>query len=124
MTVGERVAERLKAANMSQAELARRVGIDQSTINALIKGSARTSRYLVQIARVLRTTPEYLACESDDADSAMVDTGLSVEEQDLLDYFRGLEPENKKAVLVIARSLATSARSDKVHSAQRILKGQ
>lgn len=51
---------------MSQAELGRRVGLDQSTINGLVRGTAQTSRHLHRIARALGTTSEYLSGETDD----------------------------------------------------------
>lgn len=66
MTVGERISERLQVQGLSQAELARRVNVDQSTINGLIRGSARTSRHLHRIARELSTTAAYLSGETDD----------------------------------------------------------
>jgi phage repressor protein C with HTH and peptisase S24 domain len=66
MTVGQRVAELLDATGLSQAELARRVNVDQSTINGLIRGSARSSRHLHKIARELGTTWEYLTGETND----------------------------------------------------------
>jgi len=68
MTLGSRIEERRKAIGISQAELARRVGVRQSTMNSLIKGDSRTSRSLVQIARELRTSPEYLLGTTDDPD--------------------------------------------------------
>lgn len=55
---------------MSQSELARRVGLRQSTINALVKGNARSSAHLHKIARELGTTPEYLDGETDDPSPA------------------------------------------------------
>jgi phage repressor protein C with HTH and peptisase S24 domain len=66
MTVGERILERLNAVGMSQAELARRVSLAQTTINNLVRGDARSSSYLHKIARVLDTTVDYLAGETDD----------------------------------------------------------
>ncbi|MCB2048551.1 MAG: helix-turn-helix transcriptional regulator [Novosphingobium sp.] len=51
---------------MSQAELARRVGITQPSINHLVKRGAAGSAHLHKIARVLVTTPEYLSGETDD----------------------------------------------------------
>ncbi|MXO64873.1 XRE family transcriptional regulator [Altericroceibacterium endophyticum] len=68
MTVGDRIRERLEALEMSGAELARRVGVKQPTISALISGKTRSSSYLHVIARELKTTPEYLTGESDEAD--------------------------------------------------------
>ena len=66
MGLGERILERLKVLGMSQAELARRVGITQPSINHLIKKGAGGSAHLHKIARVLQTTVEYLTGETDD----------------------------------------------------------
>ena len=51
---------------MSQSELARRVGTRQSTINSIISGTARSTSYLVQIARELDVTPDFLMGLTDD----------------------------------------------------------
>lgn len=69
MTVGQQIQKRLEALGMSQAELARQVGMSQPGINALIRGSSRSSTHLHKIARVLRTTPAYLTGETDDPDA-------------------------------------------------------
>ncbi|WP_156680050.1 XRE family transcriptional regulator [Sphingomonas profundi] len=66
MRVGERVLERLSAAGMSQAELARRIGLAQPTINNLIRRNKVGTKHLHRIARELGTTPEYLTGETDD----------------------------------------------------------
>lgn len=66
MTIGTRIKDRLAALGISQAELARRVGLRQSTINGLIRGEARSSRHLHEIARELETTVAYLKEETED----------------------------------------------------------
>jgi len=66
MTLGQRIEERRVAAGISQAELARRVGVRQSTMNSLINGDSRSSRSIVQIARELGTSPAYLMGDIDD----------------------------------------------------------
>lgn len=66
MTMGERIRDRLEALGMSQAELARRVGISQPSVNHLIKRGATGSSHLHKIARELETTPAYLTGEIDD----------------------------------------------------------
>ena len=69
MTIGERIEVRRKALGISsQAELARRAGIGQSTLNGLIRKPYRWSPHLVDIARALQTTVEYLAGKTDDPD--------------------------------------------------------
>jgi phage repressor protein C with HTH and peptisase S24 domain len=66
MSVGDRIAERLSACDLSQSELARRVGLGQSTINGLVRGDSRSSAHLHKIAAALSTTVEYLTGETDD----------------------------------------------------------
>jgi phage repressor protein C with HTH and peptisase S24 domain len=64
--IPERLTERRNAAGISQSELARRVGIGQSSASRLEAGGTRNPRQIVQIARILGTTPEYLTGETDD----------------------------------------------------------
>lgn len=66
MIVGQRILARLPAVGLSQAELARRVGISQGAMNNLIAGRSRSSTHLHKIARHLATTPAYLSGEIDD----------------------------------------------------------
>lgn len=66
MGVGDRIKERLAVVGLSQAELARRTGLRQPTISNLVRGESRSSAHLHKIARVLGTTAEYLANETDD----------------------------------------------------------
>lgn len=70
MTIGDRIEERLRVLDMSQAELARRVKVAQPTINALIKGNNQGSKHLHRIASVLQTSPAYLVGDSDDPGEA------------------------------------------------------
>lgn len=67
MTLGDRIAARIRALGLSQAELARRVGISQPSVNHLIRKGAQGSRHLNAIARALETSVEYLTGETDDA---------------------------------------------------------
>lgn len=64
--IGERLRERMEARDISQAELARRVGVSQPSIHALLTRNKTGSRNLAEIARVLGTTPEYLSGKTDD----------------------------------------------------------
>ncbi|WP_309659672.1 helix-turn-helix transcriptional regulator [Sphingomonas sp. SORGH_AS_0802] len=69
MSVGQRIQQRLDLIGMSQAELARRVGMSQGAMNNLIGGRSRSSTRLHSIARELNTTPAFLAGETDDPKS-------------------------------------------------------
>lgn len=66
MIMGLRIRNRMAAMGLSQAELARRVGITQPSIFKLITSNKTGSAHLHRIARELATTPAYLAGETDD----------------------------------------------------------
>lgn len=66
MIVPDRISSLLSERGISQAELARRVGVAQQTIHKLISGGSRTSAHLHRIARELGTTADYLSGETDD----------------------------------------------------------
>lgn len=72
MSIGERVTERLEALGISQSELARRVGMAQSSVNALINRNKVGSKHIHKIARELQTTPAYLSGETDDVSEGFV----------------------------------------------------
>lgn len=77
MSVGLRIHERMEKLGINQSELARRVGVSQPTIHALIKGGSASSRHLHRIAAELETSPAYLAGETDeDAPIAVAPSAL------------------------------------------------
>jgi phage repressor protein C with HTH and peptisase S24 domain len=63
--LADRLKERMTASGLSQAELARRVGITQPMISHLLKGDSTGSKWLHLIARELATTPDYLTGGTD-----------------------------------------------------------
>lgn len=70
MNLGNRIKARSDELGISGAELARRVGLKQPTISALMSGKSRSSSHLHLIARALETTVEYLLGETDDPSPA------------------------------------------------------
>ena len=72
MNMGTRFEQRLKDLDMSQAALARAIGIKQPSVNHLIKNGPQGSKHLIAIARELKTTPAYLLGETDDPDENYV----------------------------------------------------
>lgn len=107
---------------MSQSELARRVPMDQSSINSLIKGKTRRTKYLHKIARELRTTTAFLEGETEDPSSELSDETFSFEELQLLHLIRGLEDKDRSALLHLARSLSSFA-SRTLHDNNHVYKG-
>lgn len=61
MIDADRIRDRMAALGMTQAELARRVGITQPSVFKLLSGTVRSSAHLHAIARELQTTSEYLS---------------------------------------------------------------
>lgn len=110
MMIGERISDRLNATGMSQAELARRVKVDQSTINGLIKGTAKSSRHLHRIARELGTTAAYLAGETSDSSASDYDQQLTSEEREWLELLRALPTADRRATMRLLRLAASGAR--------------
>jgi phage repressor protein C with HTH and peptisase S24 domain len=72
MSVAERLSQKMAEMGLTQAELARRVGVSQPTIFKLASAQSTNSVHLHKIARALGTTPEYLLGETDDAQNQMV----------------------------------------------------
>lgn len=66
--VGSRLEKLIEDRNSSQSKVARAIGVSQPTIGRLISGETRETGKLLELARELSTTPEYLVGETDDRD--------------------------------------------------------
>lgn len=97
----------MNQAGLSQAALARRVGVSQQAIARLASGEVQGSKHLHRIARELGTTPAYLTSETDDplADAPDVPF-VSTDEQQLIDCFRVMTPKDRAAFLQIGCTMA------------------
>lgn len=71
MEIGERINKLLNQSNISQRELAKMIGTDESIISRIIKGERKPkSDMLANIATALHTTSDYLlGIENEDFDS-------------------------------------------------------
>lgn len=84
MLIGTRLLERIDACGTTQAALARAIGVTPQAISKMVRGGTADTAKLYQIARFLKTTPEYLTGETDDPEPTMLaDRQLP---------FRGAEP--------------------------------
>ena len=70
--LGERLQQRLAETGISQADLARQIGVTQPAINHMIKRGTGKTAHLHSIARALSTSPEFLLGEVDDPAPAAV----------------------------------------------------
>jgi phage repressor protein C with HTH and peptisase S24 domain len=64
--VGSRLEWLIQDRRTSQSALARELGVSQPTIGRLISGDTRETGKIIELARALGTTPEYLIGETDD----------------------------------------------------------
>jgi len=66
--VGSRLEKLIEERRSSQSAVARAIGVSQPSVGRLISGETRESGKLLELARALQTTPEYLVGETDDPD--------------------------------------------------------
>lgn len=107
--LGERVSDRLRVVKISQAELARRVGVAQQTVNALINRNKVGSLHLNRIARELQTSTRYLTGETDDPTIEPAELAFTSQEREWLDLMNALSAKDRAAVLQLARTIAHAA---------------
>lgn len=102
----DRLKALTSARGMSQAELARRVGMSQQSLWKVFEGRTRSSRYLYEIARELGTSPQYLTgdAESPDAETTLPD--LTYEQRQLLACFDVLDATDRQLLLAMAMRMA------------------
>lgn len=103
MSLGERIEERLKVLRLSQAELARRADVPQTTMNGLIRGNSRTTPHLIRIARELETTPAFLMGETDDPRAEFPAPVLTREELEWVNLLRRMKPIDRKTAILSAK---------------------
>lgn len=115
MLISERLRDQMTERGISQAALARRVGISQQSVGRLVSGEAYGSRFLHKIARELHTTAAYLTGETDDPSSEAPEDDFSAEEREWVELLRAMPPKERAAALTLARTIATSARSPSIH---------
>ena len=107
MIDGGRVASRMADLGLSQAAVARQVGVSQPTIYKMIHENKSGSVHLHKVARVLLTTPAFLTRETDDPDSDAPDAPLlGQDDLELLDLIQTLDPKSRAALVQIVRALA------------------
>lgn len=116
MQLSDRIEARLEELGMKQAELGRRAGIPQSTVNTMIRRGRRSSPHLMSIARALKTTPAYLLGETDDPESEFEDVDLTADERELVEIMRAIAPKDRAAIMQLARTLAQCSVPPVVHA--------
>ena len=72
-SIPKRLYDAMRISQISQSELARRIGVSQGTIQHILRGTTRKSKYIPDIARELRVPVSWLQGEEDN--QALVDGG-------------------------------------------------
>lgn len=93
---------------ISQAELARRAKVPQTTVNGLIRGDSRSTPHLLKIAKELKTNAAYLTGESSNPDIKLEDIDLLNSEIELINSYKTLNEFEKKFIKYIIDKLASN----------------
>lgn len=102
MDIGERIRSRREELNMSQAELARKVGYtSRSTITRIERdGNGISQDKIVEIAKALKVTPSYLMGWEDEEIAI-----ITAEQELILEKFFKLTPEHQQILSFFMDSL-------------------
>lgn len=98
MVIGKRIRERRIELGISQAELAKKIGVKHQTSISKIEVDGRgvPLKYLRTIADFLETTPEYLLGQTDEPDLYAVNTASYNKK---LEVFNELSTPNQQLAL-------------------------
>lgn len=97
-------------------ELARRVGISQQAMWKIFSGQTKRTRFLGDIARELKTTPEYLTHKTDDPSAEASLPDLTYDQRQLLACFDSMDRTDQEMLLAMAMRLAERTSPGRVHA--------
>ncbi|MCG7551969.1 XRE family transcriptional regulator [Pseudoalteromonas sp. Of11M-6] len=72
MSIGERIRNKRKSLGLTQAALSEMVGIAQQSLQSIESGKIEKPRRIMELAKALETTPEYLQFGVGDLDNASI----------------------------------------------------
>ena len=103
--MGKRVRALRKARGLTQVQLAALLRVSQPGISDIERGDthAVTGETLTALARALQTNPDWIITGKGSPAPA-VSTGI--EEGELLAIFRELRPDQREALMIVARSMS------------------
>lgn len=107
-SLAARLLERRKRLNMSQEELAFRVGVSQRQISHYEHGKHEpTASVLNKLATELDTTTDYLLGRTKRPERDVREAGdLDSEERDIILFFRSQPPEQRRKIINAIKALA------------------
>lgn len=81
MILGARIRERIAATGSNQASLARAIGVSPQAVSKMVNSDTTDTAKVYQIARELKTSPEYLTGETDDPTPGLVPAKVATFEE-------------------------------------------
>ena len=124
MTIGERIKSRREELNMTQTELASKVGYtSKSTIARIESGSNQLKqKMIIRFANALDTTPAYLigwdAASSENTNPKTesqiikdIRDSLSEQEKEIIEIFRELDEEAQRQVIMMLAFLKEQSKN-------------
>jgi transcriptional regulator with XRE-family HTH domain len=108
-TTASRLTQAMEIRGTDQSALARDLNVTQGSISKIVLGRTSNSRLLPRIAAHLGVSMTWLLGLSDNPyDDGGGQAELSWEERDFISHLKKLNLEDRRALLRIARSLASS----------------
>lgn len=104
MTIGERIKWLRGERGMSQAELARLIGIKPQSLGGIELGKSKSpsAQTLLRLAAALDANPEWIIHGRGTHDMASIPAATEAE---FVKAYRALSPEHQAAILAAAKSL-------------------
>jgi transcriptional regulator with XRE-family HTH domain len=104
----------MERAEVSQSELARRVGCTPGAVNQILSGLTSRSRFLPEMASALGVSFRWLAGETDDPlEYAPAAPELSHDEERLLEIYRDLPKKDRAALKLLLERMVSDDSSTK-----------
>ncbi len=103
----DRVKSRMAQLGLSQSAVARALGLKAPSISRLANGKHGQTRHIFGLARVLRTTPDYLTGLVEDPEQD-VELGrhLTADQEEWLDLYERLTEDQRQFSRALLRDLA------------------
>jgi DNA-binding XRE family transcriptional regulator len=102
MSFAGRLKESRKVASLTQAKLAKAIGVTRQTIISLEDGSTKNTIHTVKLAKALNINPSWL-----EFGEGSIETNISLDhsEKELISLYRRLNQNDKSSVLRVLTGL-------------------
>lgn len=108
MGIRTRIRAALDTAQMSQSELARKIGVQPSAVNHWLSGRSKAlkAENLVRIAKALSVSADWLETGMG---SIKPEASLTREEAEVIELYRALTPQMRETWIKVGRDLIPKA---------------